>query len=65
MSQHYGAGTNLRQLPDVSDSPAFRHKAVRNWSHEGRHGSHCQVGDEREQRRGLHIEAQGQLKVGW
>ena len=31
-------GTDLRQLPDICDAPAFRHEAVRYRPNKGRHG---------------------------
>ena len=60
----FAGSTHLRQLADIGDSPTPGNKAVCNGPHEGRHGSHGQIGDEGQQRRRLHVEPQRQLKVG-
>ena len=57
-------GVHLCKLAHIGDGPSPGDEAVSDWPHKGRHEGHGQVGDEREQRGGLHGEAQGQLEEG-
>lgn len=40
----------LGELAHVCDGPALLDEAISDRSHKGRHGGHCKVGDEGEQR---------------